>query len=98
MIVSGVRVGCLYVVSLLIHVFSPGLMEVAQISRCPLICWVLATSLVEESSEDTLREVNVSGKICRLFWILVPVECNHSLLLEVSDGFFEGEDDVLVGC
>ena len=98
MIVSEVRVGCLYVVSPLIHVFSPGLMEVAQIPCCPLICQGLVTNVVNESLEDTLGEVDVSGKICCLFWIPVPVECNHSLLFEVSDGFFEGKDDVLVSC
>ena len=98
MIVLEVRVGCLYVISSSIHVFSPGLMEVAQISCCPLICRGLVANLVDESSEDTLGEVNVSGKICRFFRIPVPVECNYSLLFEVLDRLFKGEDQVLVSC
>ena len=98
MIVLEVRVCCLYVASLPIHVLSPSLMEVAQIPCCPLICRGLVTNVVDESSEDTLGEVNVSGKICCFFWIPVPVECDYSLLFKVSDRFFEGKDDVLVGC
>ena len=98
MIVSEVCVCCLYVVSSPIYVLSPSLMEVVQIPCCLLICWGLVPNVVDESSEDTFREVNVSGKICHFFWIPVPVECNHSLLFEVLDGFFEGKDDVLVGC
>ena len=83
---------------MLIHVFSPSLMRVMQIPCCPLICWGLVMNVVNDSSKETLGEVNISGKTCCFFHVPVPVEGNYSLLFEVSDRLFKGEDQVLVSC
>ena len=97
-LVGGSEVHVYYasVAPLLVHIFSPSLVKVMQISCCPLICWGLVSDVINDSLKEAFGEVDVSGKACCFFHIPVPVKCDHLLLFKVLDELFKSEDKVLV--